>query len=173
MSGEAYRRATRRIRGRLFHFPGILRVFYCKNGRRAHVDEIGYQYHSIGPSGLEPTRTAFSSGSIDTTARPQKLGPYRLDALLGRGGMGEVYKAWDPRLDRWVAVKRLHTAASSPATRRRFCHEARVAAQLGHPAILQVFDVLEDNGWSTTRACGADVLDRHGKWSTDPISPPW
>ncbi len=83
---------------------------------------------------------------MDETTQAQELGPYRFDVLLGRGGMGEVYKAWDTRLERWVAVKRLRTDRASADERERFRREARAAAQLGHPAILQVFDVLEDNG---------------------------
>ncbi len=75
----------------------------------------------------------------------QEIGPYRLDALLGRGGMGEVYRAWDRRLERWVAVKRLRGDSSAPA-RRRFRREARAAARLGHPAVVQVFDILEEGG---------------------------
>ncbi len=78
-------------------------------------------------------------------ATSQNLGPYRLDVLLGRGGMGEVYRAWDARLERWVAIKRLRDTDDA-AARARFLREARVAAGLGHPGILQVFDVLEEDG---------------------------
>ena len=77
----------------------------------------------------------------------EAVGPYRLDRLLGKGGMGEVYKAIDQRLDRSVAVKHiLPEAAGDPQARKRFTREARTAAQLGHPAIAQVFDVLEVGG---------------------------
>ncbi len=75
----------------------------------------------------------------------QELGPYRLDVLLGRGGMGEVYRAWDRRLERWVAIKRLLKTDDAVA-RARFLREARAAARLGHPGILQVFDILEEDG---------------------------
>ena len=75
----------------------------------------------------------------------QELGPYRLDVLLGRGGMGEVYRAWDRRLERWVAIKRLLKTDDAVA-RARFLREARAAARLGHPGILQVFDILEVDG---------------------------
>ncbi|MCP4662320.1 MAG: protein kinase, partial [bacterium] len=75
---------------------------------------------------------------------PSSLGPYRLDHVLGRGGMGEVYKAWDERLKRWVAIK--HLSADDPTARARLRREAQAAAQLGHPAIVQVFDVLEHDG---------------------------
>ena len=77
----------------------------------------------------------------------EAVGPYRLDSLLGRGGMGEVYKAFDQRLGRSVAVKHIRPEdAGDPEARERFQREARIAAQLGHPAIAQVFDVLEQNG---------------------------
>ncbi len=82
---------------------------------------------------------------MDEPRRRQQIGPYRLDVLLGRGGMGEVYKAWDERLERWVAVKHLHKDGDADA-RKRFRREAKTAAGLGHPAILQVFDILEDDG---------------------------
>lgn len=72
----------------------------------------------------------------------RRIGPYRLDVLLGRGGMGEVYKAWDERLERWVAVKHL-LAAGNAGSRARLRREAKIAAGLGHPAILQIFDIPE------------------------------
>ncbi|MCG8455636.1 MAG: protein kinase, partial [Holophagales bacterium] len=74
---------------------------------------------------------------------PGEVGPYRLDILLGKGGMGEVYKAFDDRLGRWVAAKRLRRGASK-RERYRFRHEARSLARLGHPAIVQIFDIVED-----------------------------
>ena len=77
------------------------------------------------------------------SGRPRQLGPYRLGLRLGAGGMGEVYKAFDDRLGRWVAAKRLRGDATAEA-RARFRREARVLARLGHPAIVQIFDIVED-----------------------------
>ncbi len=82
-----------------------------------------------------------------STPPVEAVGPYRLDSLLGRGGMGEVYKAYDQRLGRSVAVKHIRPEdAGDPEARERFQREARIAAQLGHPAIAQVFDILEQKG---------------------------
>jgi hypothetical protein len=71
-----------------------------------------------------------------------KLGPYEIVALLGAGGMGEVYRARDTRLRRDVALKILPPEFSSdPGRRARFEQEARAAAALNHPNIVGVFDV--------------------------------
>lgn len=71
-----------------------------------------------------------------------RLGPYEIRSLLGLGGMGEVYRGWDTRLRREVAIKVLPTAFSADADRlRRFEQEARAAAALNHPNIVAVFDV--------------------------------
>ena len=70
------------------------------------------------------------------------LGPYRIEGVIGAGGMGEVYRAHDPRLDRYVAIKVLPDAFSRDADRlRRFEQEARAAAALNHPNILAVHDI--------------------------------
>lgn len=77
---------------------------------------------------------------------PRKLGSYRLERLLGRGGMGVVYVAYDQRLERQVAIKRVLTGAEDPQRRERLRREARITAQLAHPAIVQVFDLIEAEG---------------------------
>ncbi len=70
------------------------------------------------------------------------LGPYQIDAPLGAGGMGEVYKARDTRLDRTVAIKVLpeHVAAD-PDLKQRFEREAGTVAALNHPHICTLFDI--------------------------------
>src|ERR1700687_4998896 len=71
-----------------------------------------------------------------------KLGPYEIVALLGAGGMGEVYRARDPQLGRDVAVKVLPSSLSrDPDRLRRFEQEARAAAALNHPNILAVYQM--------------------------------
>jgi serine/threonine protein kinase/WD40 repeat protein len=76
-----------------------------------------------------------------------KLGPYDIQSLLGSGGMGEVYRAHDARLDRIVAIKVLPTSYSADAERlQRFVQEARSAAALNHPNILSIFDIGEERG---------------------------
>ena len=70
------------------------------------------------------------------------LGPYEIVGLIGAGGMGEVYRARDPRLQRTVAIKILPPSFSTDLDRlRRFEHEARAAGSLNHPNIVAVFDV--------------------------------
>jgi serine/threonine protein kinase len=71
-----------------------------------------------------------------------RLGPYEIVAPIGSGGMGEVYKARDTRLDRVVAVKILNAQiAAGTDARERFEREARVISQLSHPHICPLFDV--------------------------------
>ena len=76
-----------------------------------------------------------------------KLGPYEVQAAIGAGGMGEVYKARDTRLDRTVAIKVLPPAlAADPQFRERFDREARAISQLTHPHICTLFDVGQQAG---------------------------
>jgi serine/threonine protein kinase len=76
-----------------------------------------------------------------------RLGPYEIVALLGAGGMGEVYRARDPRLGRDVAIKVLPAAfAADREYLRRFEQEARAVATLNHPNILAVYDIGEHEG---------------------------
>jgi Tol biopolymer transport system component len=80
-----------------------------------------------------------------TLAAGSKLGPYEILAPLGAGGMGEVYRAKDPRLSREVAVKVLpDSLGSDPDRVRRFEQEARAAGQLNHPNVTAVYDVGTD-----------------------------
>jgi Tol biopolymer transport system component/predicted Ser/Thr protein kinase len=75
----------------------------------------------------------------------QRLGHYEIVARLGEGGMGVVWKARDIRLDRFVALKVLNTAASGSAERRlRFAHEARAASALNHPNIVTIYDIADE-----------------------------
>src|SRR2546425_11419276 len=77
------------------------------------------------------------------------LGPYEILSPLGAGGMGEVYRARDPRLGRDVAVKVLPASVPADADRlRRFDQEARAAAALNHSNVLVVYDVGTHNGQS-------------------------
>jgi eukaryotic-like serine/threonine-protein kinase len=75
-----------------------------------------------------------------------KLGPYEIQSPLGAGGMGEVYRARDTRLDRTVAVKILPTHLSSPEAKQRFEREARAISSLNHPNICTLHDVGHQEG---------------------------
>ena len=72
---------------------------------------------------------------------------YRLDEKIGSGGMSSVYRAFDPTLERWVAIKLMHRDIShDPDQLERFRREARAVAQLNHPHVVIVIDAGEDDG---------------------------
>jgi len=76
-----------------------------------------------------------------------KLGPYEIQSPLGAGGMGEVYRARDTRLDRIVAVKVLAShLSSSPELKQRMEREGRAISSLNHPHICQLYDIGSQNG---------------------------
>ncbi len=91
--------------------------------------------------------------SLDAPIRPvtlpsgTRLGGYRIESLLGRGGMGEVYRATDERLGRTVALKLVNEqVAERPGIRERFLAESRLAASLDHPNIVPIYEAGEADG---------------------------
>ena len=82
-----------------------------------------------------------------SSAIGSQIAGYRLEGQIGRGGMAVVYRAYDPRLDRYVALKILAPGlAPDDAFRQRFIRESRAAAAVDHPNIIPVFDAGEANG---------------------------
>ncbi len=79
--------------------------------------------------------------TADRQPARESIGPYRIVARVGAGGMGEVFKAWDPRLERHVAIKLLHSeTAGDPERQRRLVAEGRAASALNHPNIVRIYD---------------------------------
>ncbi len=95
---------------------------------------------TVDPSAV----TAPESGASQAGPAPSSVGKYRLDRMIGSGGMGMVWAAFDPDLERAVAVKLLHADASEPTLRSRLLREARAMARLRHPNVVTVFDVGTD-----------------------------
>lgn len=76
-----------------------------------------------------------------------QIGPYKLEAAIGAGGMGQVFRALDTRLRRTVAIKfLLGRDMADPAQRRRFLQEARAASALNHPNIVVIYDIAQQDG---------------------------
>jgi serine/threonine protein kinase/tetratricopeptide (TPR) repeat protein len=136
----------------------------CKNEPtlRAHVDQLLAQGE---PSSLSNTISGFSADDVSrfpasdrdlaegtatspgytTEVRlgPQSMvGPYRIEAQIGAGGMGLVFRARDTRLDRQVAIKVIHPKCDGPRLQAAFLREARLASSLNHAGIVTVHDIL-------------------------------
>ena len=107
-------------------------------------DSLRKEVESLLSLNDDEARSSFLESAQHRVMLPAgtRLRDYEVQSLLGVGGMGEVYRAHDPRLGRDVAIKVLPRAfASDPDRLRRFEQEARAAAALNHPNILAIFDI--------------------------------
>ena len=104
--------------------------------------------HPAGPAGSrERAMVRFRPRAAASTHEPRPIGKYRVVAKIGEGAMGEVYKAHDPLLNRFVALKTISQGlASDPQFKERFIREAQSAAGLNHPNIITVYDFGEEAG---------------------------
>ena len=104
------------------------------------------------PSSSRPLRTMIGAPMIGS-----RLGPYEITAKLGEGGMGEVYRATDTRLEREVAIKVLPAAfTADPERLARFEREAKLLAQLHHPNIASIYGLEDSSG---ARALVMELVD--------------
>ncbi len=101
--------------------------------------ELRQMAHALTPSNTdEPGQTVPRTSSVER-ARPERIGPYRLEAELGRGGMGVVYRAVDDVLHRTVALKLIRRETVRDQDRERMLREARSAARVQHENIVGVY----------------------------------
>jgi eukaryotic-like serine/threonine-protein kinase len=122
----------------------MLRRSSRAGSRLAAAVQTSHRYAPRVPSAEGETRSidspADSVGSV-ILSPGDRLGPYQIVGLIGAGGMGEVYRARDPRLKRDVALKVLYRSSASPEHFQLLSREARAAGSLNHPNIPAVFDV--------------------------------
>ncbi len=136
-------------------------------------DELaGFVEHALDPvrkrqveahlDRCETCREAIGHVASTAAEGPQQIGRYRLDKKLGAGGMGVVWQAWDPALERAIAIKLLHPELHDAQGRERAVREARALARLSHPNVVAVHDVGEHEGdvFIATELIDGESLDR-------------
>ena len=96
--------------------------------------------------GLRQLRTRVHGRLFGTRLEPVRIGRYEVSEYLGAGGMGVVYSARDPELDRKVAIKLLRSDGIKETARARLRREAKALAKLSHPNVVQVYEVGSDDG---------------------------
>ena len=107
-----------------------------------------------------------------TIAPGTELAGYRIETLLGRGGMGEVYRATDARLGRPVALKLVAPElAAAPGIRERFLAESRLAASLDHPHIVPIYEAGESDGRLYLAMRYVDGADLGALLADGPLAP--
>lgn len=130
-------------------------------------------------AGATTRRTAAAAPEPADTLVPGTVlgGSYRVERVLGRGGMGMVYEATDLALERRVAVKQLRTPEESPELAERFVREARIVARLTHERIVQIFALVEEGGHFFMvferidgRSLDAELADRRRLEARDVLS---
>ncbi len=97
-----------------------------------------------GRSGRQSSSRTGAGDKPTVPKRPEVIGRYQIVDQIGQGGMGSLFLAWDPLLERQIAIKLLRD--DSEELRERFAREARSVARLRHPNIITIFDVGEQDG---------------------------
>ena len=98
------------------------------------------------PVGSSPTSRSRGGQQLATPVPSGLIGRYQILDKIGEGGMGSLFLARDPAIDRLVAIKLLRHGLDTEALRERFSREARAAGRLRHPNIVTIFDVGEHDG---------------------------
>ncbi len=135
--GFSTRGARRRTRRYVEHLERREYRYLLRIAGRGRIPE-----NDAGMRRLDGARRLRHNGLM----MPSRIGRYRVEGCLGRGGMGEVWKAWDEGLDRWVAIKSLIPGMLSAERREGLKQEARAVAALSHPAIAQIYDIVSEDG---------------------------
>jgi Tol biopolymer transport system component len=115
------------------------------NALRREVEQLLTSHDAAG-SFLETPAAALAPGTLMAGLEGQRLGAYQMESRIAAGGMGEVYRALDTRLNRPVAIKFLSPDLADSSARRRFQQEAQMASALNHPHILTVHEAGELDG---------------------------
>jgi len=145
----------------------------CRERWNLGVTTAGSQAETPGPNGAIVRRRAEIEPQVDDIEEelrpPQDLGGFEILGLLGRGGMGTVFRAKQPSVNRTVALKVLaKRAVWDGGSLTRFTREAHTAAAAGHPNIIEVYDTGSDRGWHYIAmeymdgGSLSDLLDRDG-----------
>jgi eukaryotic-like serine/threonine-protein kinase len=154
MDGERWQRVNELFAATLERAPGERAAFLREacdgdDALRAEVESL-LDADSRAGEFIERPAFSFDAALTEDTTQPtprRRFGPYEVVAMIGRGGMGEVYRARDPRLGREVAIKTLpHESHGDPVSLRRLELEARAAGALNHPNILAIYDVGSEAG---------------------------
>jgi hypothetical protein len=140
---------------------------------RAEIVSFIDDYDRISSTFLERADEV-RQATDDTLERGTLIGPYIIRDRVGRGGMGQVFLAEDLRLHRLVAIKTVLGASRSLGDRHRIIAEARAAAQVNHPNVAAIYDVIEDSGraFIVMEHVDGKPLSRmmHGEpWNVEPI----
>jgi len=156
MTPERWQQVTEIFEAALEREPGERGAYLAKTCDdevlRSEVESLLFAHQRAGSFIAEPALDGMPlmnpAKGTDVTSRSigdltgQRLGHYQLQEKLGEGGMGVVYKARDPRLERSVAIKVLRSeSVANPERKKRFVAEARAASGLNHPNIITIYDI--------------------------------
>ena len=136
---------------------------------RKTVEELLAAHEKAGSFGETPAVEMAARAMIEGPGRSlvgKRLGPHEILSLIGRGGMGEVYRARDTRLDRIDALKVLPVeVAADPERIRRFVREAKAASALNHPNIATIYEIGESEGihWISMELVEGETLTQRFK----------
>lgn len=126
--------------------PGATQVVGESSGEDVAAELSATRVDLTHTVSLDKTMATPESGGLDTAFGSEIFAGFRIDGRLGEGGMGVVFRAWDPHLERPVALKMVLEKFLGPAGKERFLSEARAASRINHPHLVTVYSAGEVDG---------------------------